>query len=44
MSEETVKEFVSLATSYGMNIIGGVVILIIGWMIAEVVPENRTVI
>ena len=34
MDNETMTQMVDLASSYGLNVVGGIVILIIGWVIA----------
>ena len=34
MDNETVTQIIEVVTGYGLNIVGGIVILIIGWMIA----------
>ncbi|HAA90910.1 MAG TPA: mechanosensitive ion channel protein MscS [Rhodospirillaceae bacterium] len=35
MSEDAIKQVIGLVTTYGMNVIGGVIILILGWMVAK---------
>jgi small conductance mechanosensitive channel len=35
MDQETVNEAVEIVTSYGLNVIGGIVILIVGWIVAN---------
>lgn len=35
MSEDAIKQVIELVTTYGMNVLGGVIILILGWIAAK---------